>query len=66
MRPLGSAQLAVLEDIKHRGGWSTCRCGWVWGNWSQTIKICESLVRRGLVTRRTEPGHGTVYEAIPG
>lgn len=64
---LGSNQKSILDSLANRpypGG------GWVWSNHSETIRLCESLVKRGLVTRREVRGvtpsrSYDVYEAIP-
>lgn len=64
MRPLGETQREVLRAMKCHGYWSTHFCGWVWSSKSKTQKICESLVSRGLATKKDDPKRGTVYEAI--
>ena len=65
MRPLGKTQQAMLEALKTHGGWSTYRCGWVWDTPGHTLKLCESLLVRGLVVKRVVPGEGTIYEVNP-
>ena len=65
MRPLGTTQKAMLEALKTHGGWRTNRCGWLWSTPSKTLQLCESLVKRGLVTKRVVPGEGTIYEVTP-
>jgi hypothetical protein len=59
---LGRRQRAVLKTLAERnnGEWFP-GCGWHWGNKSTTIKLLDSLVRRGLV-ERTE----TVKTALSG
>lgn len=47
MRKLGVNQQLALDALKRHGGWS----GWTITNTSTTIRILESLVRRGLVVR---------------
>lgn len=49
MRKLGKTQAEVLRSLRnHHGFYHQC-CGWVWDNHSGTIKILDSLVKRGLV-----------------
>ena len=53
-RPLGSRQQAVLDAMAdHRHRWHR-NCGWVWDTESGTERTLESLVRRGLVAKRSE------------
>lgn len=45
---LGKTQISVLESIKEHkhfvvGG------GWTWGTYLQTEKICDSLVKKGML-----------------
>lgn len=56
-RPLGEVQRACLQALAGRfegrprpypGG------GWIWTNHSQTVKVMESLERRGLADRTGE------------
>lgn len=54
MRPLGSTQLAVLKTMRWHGDRWHSQCGWVWSGVGGTIKIMESLVRRGLVVKTQE------------
>lgn len=51
-RPLGKKQDGVLRCLRdpHHGDWFP-GCGWVWQNYSVTVRILDSLVNRGLVTR---------------
>lgn len=51
MRKLGSTQKSVLGALKAHGFWSECGCGWVWDTPGHTIRILESLVKRGLVQK---------------
>lgn len=52
MRPLGATQRSVLESLVRNGHWhSFFTCGWVWDNASNTTRIMESLVRRGLAQK---------------
>jgi len=60
-RPLGKTQQSVLESVRERRGWSE-GCGWVWGNYSTTVRVLEALVRRGLVVKTEETSrHGHKY-----
>lgn len=54
--PLGRNQLAILRTLddsrfsrRYRAG-----CGWEWKSHKQTVKILETLVRRGLVVITSE------------
>ena len=50
-RELGPNQASALHALaEHGGSWPS---GWLWGNHSQTRRLLESLVRRGLTERRT-------------
>lgn len=49
-RPLGENQQHVLDALKRHGSFYA-GCGWVWGNYSTTVRILDSLVKRGLVSR---------------
>jgi hypothetical protein len=48
---LGSAQKDILLALREHGMWHNrgSGCGWVWDNRSNTKKVLDSLVRRGLV-----------------
>lgn len=49
-QPLTPNQIAVLVALEiHGGGWHP-RAGWMWRTESQTRRVCESLVNRGLVS----------------
>lgn len=48
-RPLGEIQQYALTALREQGTWYGT--GWVWGNFSTTVRIMESLAKRGLVTR---------------
>jgi hypothetical protein len=45
-RKLGRVQVAVLKALLERGSYPG---GWLWNNQSGTVKILESLHKRGLV-----------------
>ena len=47
MRSLGKVQLGVLDCLADRGSYPGS--GWVWSTHSETERVCESLIRRGLV-----------------
>ena len=53
MKPLGETQRSVLRALAEHGQWHVM-CGWMWDTTSGTIRVLESLVRRGLVTKTTE------------
>lgn len=55
-RPLGKDQESILDCLReHNGGVWYGGCGWVWSTYSATVRLLESLVKRGLV-ERTEKG----------
>ena len=56
-RPLGKTQAALMESLTHHGYWRR-GCGWVWDTESGTLRILDSLVKRGLVTRTDETKDG--------
>lgn len=60
-RPLGETQLSVLDSLKRHDGFWYDGCGWLWDTRSNTIKIMESLLNRGLVTK-TKVGNGSYYK----
>lgn len=49
---LGKNQRGVLSSIREHGQWHSrgFGCGWVWDTPSNTRKILDTLVKRGLVT----------------
>lgn len=50
MRKLGENQKGIIESLKQHGSYHTHGfCGWVWDTPANTVKILESLVKRGLV-----------------
>lgn len=64
---LGKNQKGVLDALARSGQYPG---SWTWGSHSTTVKICESLVKRGLATTREVRGVTpsrtyTVYAAIP-
>lgn len=51
-RPLGENQLAALRALaENNGGTWYPGGGWVWGNTSTTLRLLDSLVRRGMATK---------------
>jgi hypothetical protein len=50
-RPLGNTQECVLRALREHGSWSA-GCGWTWNTLAGTEKILDSLVRRGLATKK--------------
>ena len=52
MRPLGETQIDMLWSLQSHGSWHDCGCGWLWDTPSGTVRILDSLVRRGLVRRQ--------------
>lgn len=49
---LGTVQQSVLRALLHHGCWPG---GWLWDTRSRTIKVLDSLVKRGLVCREDRP-----------
>lgn len=47
-RTLGDRQRAVLSELARHGRWEPGG-GWIWNTYSETRRILDSLVRRGLV-----------------
>lgn len=46
-KALGSTQRSMLKALKEHKGWSR-GCGWLWDTHSNTVRILDSLVKRGL------------------
>ena len=64
-RPLGKTQIAILSSLHEHKGWSA-GCGWIWDTHSNTVRLLESLIARGLVTKttrayRTPYGYDSTY-----
>lgn len=55
--PLGTEQRAFLQTLVEHGYWygGGYGCGWTWRSPSTTERLCESLFRRGLVTKEQHP-----------
>lgn len=47
---LGSTQQSIYQSLVRHGDWYP-GCGWIWTNRSMTIRLLESLVRRGFATK---------------
>ncbi len=54
MKPLGTNQIRILKALERHhsfhGG-----CGWFLDNYSTTVRILETLVKRGLVAKEARP-----------
>lgn len=51
-RPLGENQAYALKCLtEHNAGTWYPGAGWIWANLSTTVRLLDSLVKRGLVTR---------------
>lgn len=61
MRKLSAAQEFALKRLAHDMWYPGC--GWYWGNTNTTIRITESLLRRGLIAKRTLKTDTGEYEA---
>lgn len=64
MRPLGTVQRNVLECLIQTGTGADCPYpsgGWQWTTPSETVRILESLRRRGLVEARESYTSTTYY-----
>jgi hypothetical protein len=54
-RPLGKHQIALLKVLdepslhRERGFWAS-HVGWTWGTATNTARLCNQLVARGLMT----------------
>ena len=60
-RALGENQRHALRCLAERnGGTWYPGAGWVWSNVSSTVRLLDSLVRRGLATKEMRR-----YERIP-
>ncbi len=53
MKKLGCNQKGVMDALRDHGPWQKIYpCGWIWDTRSGTIKILDSLVKRGLVVEK--------------
>lgn len=57
-RALGTTQKAVLDALIRQGGYPGA---WQWGTRSETVKVLETLVNKGLVTKEQQPQSYTSY-----
>ena len=56
MNKLGKTQLDILKVLSEdRTGRYYPGCGWIWGNHSETVRILESLVKRGMIIKESRP-----------
>lgn len=63
-RPLGKNQRGVLRALqsdRYGGVWYP-GCGWIWSTRSETERLLDSLVNRGLATREER----TAQRGAPG
>lgn len=60
-RPLGDNQRYVLWTLAGRDGVWYPGAGWYWGNTSTTLRIMDSLTRRGLVAKTLMKARRTEY-----
>ena len=57
---LGRIQQSVFGVLQEHGEWWDFAPGWTWGTTTETKKILESLVRRGVVLRHCEAGRAGI------
>lgn len=64
-RPLGENQRQALRCLAefNNGTWHP-GAGWVWNNTSTTVRLLDSLVRRGLATKEMRR-YGHIPEDYP-
>lgn len=61
-RPLGENQRHALRALaENNGGTWYPGARWVWANTSTTIRLLDSLVRRGLATKTLKKSRRTEY-----
>lgn len=54
---LGKVQKGVLDSLRRHGYWENhYSCRWVWFTPSETERILDSLLKKGLVIMREEGG----------
>lgn len=63
MRPLGKNQENLLGSLERHGHWSVA-AGWVWDTPSNTRKILETLVKRGMVKKSTVVGRPSGWLSV--
>ncbi len=56
---LGNTQRSILRSLVEHKSWfgEGYGCGWIWGNYSNTKRLLDSLVKRGLVDVTEEKGN---------
>lgn len=55
-RPLGENQKFMLRSMhEHHGDKWYAGCGWIWDTHSVTVRMLDSLVKRGLAEVKDEP-----------
>lgn len=64
MRDLGANQAIVLEALGDHGGVWHVGCGWLFGTPSQTARVLDTLVDRGLVTSKPYGKYGNYYKIV--
>lgn len=57
---LGKNQESVLRALIKHKGWMP-GCGWVWSTRSETLRIMQSLVKKGLAIETTYKGTTAFY-----
>jgi hypothetical protein len=63
---LGTTQADVLRALRRHGFYAAGACGWVWSTPTETVRVLDSLVKRGKVTCAVEPGYPQgVYRPVP-
>ena len=60
---MGEDQWSMLSSMCERGGWRR-GAGWTWSNMSSTIRLADSLTKRGLLDRTGE-GRDSRYTVNP-
>lgn len=57
LRPKGSAQHKLLSMLVDNNGYWHKNCGWLLSSQSETIRVLETLVKRGdvVITHRRNP-----------
>ena len=63
-RPITADQKGFLQALMRHHGWRRSS-GWSWGTRSDTIRVAEQLVKRGLVLKFDGQSE-TFYEAVEG
>jgi hypothetical protein len=62
---LGDTQRRVLDSLIDHGSWSTSdMCGWTWDTRSNTLRVMESLTRKGAADQSTDTIHSRVIHTF--